>query len=68
MGTMDLCAAVVEGICMVEGTMDLCMVPSERAEVGALGGVGLVGRLSDLDIDVAEVGWHVEIVAASDSW
>ena len=48
MGAMDICAAVVEG-----------MVPSEGGEVGALGGMWLVGRLGDLDMYVAEVGRHV---------
>ena len=43
------------------------MVPSERGEVGALSGMWLVGRLGDLDMDVAEVGRHVEVVAAGNS-
>jgi hypothetical protein len=44
------------------------MVPSERGEAGALSGMWLVGRLvGDLDMDVAEVRWHVEVVAAGDS-
>ena len=43
------------------------MVPSEGGEVGALSGMWLVGRLGDLNMDVAEVGWHVEVVAAGDS-
>ena len=42
------------------------MVPSERGEAGALSGMWLVGQLSDLDMDVAEVGWHVEVVTAGD--
>ena len=42
------------------------MVPSERGETGALIGMWLVGQLSDLDMDVAEVGWHVEVVTAGD--
>ncbi len=56
MGTMDVCAAVVEG-----------MVPSERGEAGAMGRIWLIGRLSDFDVDVAEVGRHVEVVTAGDS-
>ncbi len=44
-----------------------CMVPSERGEAGALSGMWLVGRLSDFDMDVAEVGRHVEVVTAGDS-
>ena len=43
------------------------MVPSERGEAGALGCVWLIGRLSDFDVYVAEVGRHVEVVAAGDS-
>jgi hypothetical protein len=43
------------------------MVPSERGEAGALSGMWLVGRLSDFDMDVAEVGRHVEVVTAGDS-
>ena len=43
------------------------MVPSERGEAGALSGMWLVGRLSDLDMDVAEVGWHIEVVTAGNS-
>ena len=43
------------------------MVPSERGETGALSGMWLVGRLSDFDMDVAEVGRHVEVVTAGDS-
>ncbi len=54
-------------VCGGGGGYWCCMVPSEGGEVGALGGMGLVGRLGDFDMDVAEVGWHVEVVAAGDS-
>ena len=43
------------------------MVPSERGEAGALGCISLIWRLSDFDVDVAEVGRHVEVVTAGDS-
>ena len=43
------------------------MVPSERGEAGALSGKWLVGRLSDFNMDVAEVGQHVEVVTAGES-
>ena len=43
------------------------MVPSERGEAGAMGRIWLIGRLSDFDVDVAEVGRHVEVVTAGDS-
>ena len=54
--------------CMCGGGGGYCcgMVPSERGEAGALGCIWLIGRLSDFDVDVAEVWWHVEVVAASD--
>ncbi len=54
-------------MCCGGGGYWCCMVPSEGGEVGALSGMWLVGRLGDLNMDVAEVGWHVEVVAAGDS-
>jgi hypothetical protein len=43
------------------------MAPSERGEAGSLGCIWLIGRLSDFDVDVTEVGRHVEVVTAGDS-
>ena len=42
------------------------MVPSERGEAGAIVRIWLIGQLSDFDVDVAEVGRHVEVVTAGD--
>ena len=42
-----------------------CRVPSERSETGASVG-RLVEGLCYLDVDVAVVGWPIEVVAASD--
>ena len=39
----------------------------ERGEAGAMGRIWLIGRLSDFDVDVAEVGRHVEVMTAGDS-
>ena len=63
---MGSCDGYRGDICGCGGVYWCCMVPSEGSEVGALGGMWLVGRLGDLDVDVAEVGWHVEVVAAGD--
>ncbi len=41
-------------------------VPSERSETGACSIGILVEGLCYLDVDVAVVGWHVEVVASSD--
>ena len=44
----------------------VCRVSSERSETGASSVGRLVEGLCYLDVDVAVVGWPIEVLAASD--
>ena len=58
MGSLAVGAVVCRGWCW--------RVPSERSETGACSIGRLVEGLCFLDVDVAVVGWHVEVVASND--